>query len=191
MRGDYIVYIFRNPKTDIPFLVGSGSLARSKNFHARHSSILEYIEKNGKPNVEIFASGLSKNESEKIEKALTLNYGKLIDGTGTLLNIKTVNSGLTHSKKTKDLIKEKRKNQKFSKESREKMSESAFNVWREKKAKGFKVSESTKAKMSNNMKGKHAGKIFITNGKITKRVHKDTLLEVGWYRGRTLRVYKE
>jgi hypothetical protein len=93
---NYYVYIFIDPRNNLPFYVGKGNRRRMK-AHFEPNRLAEISPKNSKikkilsegleVTIEIYKTGLSSEEACEIEKELILKYGRVNLGTGILLNL--------------------------------------------------------------------------------------------------------
>lgn len=82
-----IVYFHRNPTTHEIFYVGiSSSNVRPHETRRRSKAWKQYVKDNGFY-VEIYKSGIEYDHAKLIEMELIRRYGRVIDGTGSLLNI--------------------------------------------------------------------------------------------------------
>tara|TARA_R110000796_G_scaffold242194_1_gene364184 strand:+ start:376 stop:720 length:345 start_codon:yes stop_codon:yes gene_type:complete len=95
---DKVVYIHKRKKDGQVFYVGMGSIKRPYSFTNRNSMWKKYVEKNGKPEVQIVKGYLTKEEAYKLETKLIIKYGLRIYGKGYLVNC---NYGEYKSWKTK------------------------------------------------------------------------------------------
>jgi hypothetical protein len=137
-----------------PYYIGKG-----KKYRATSRTRLGIKPPKDKSKIIFLKHSLNEEEAFKHEKYMISVFGRIDLGTGVLRNktnggegasgIIPWNKGIPHSKETKNKIKEKRAQQVFSPETREKMG----NV-----RKGRKHTEDTKNKMSFTMKGKNKGK---------------------------------
>jgi hypothetical protein len=83
-----VVYIHRNPNTLEVFYVGQGSLKRAYRVGvSRGERYFSYVSKFGDPIIEIYKDGLSREESLVVEVELISKFGRIVDGTGTLINL--------------------------------------------------------------------------------------------------------
>lgn len=81
-----IVYRHINPSTLEPFYIGRGKVERAY-FFIRKDPWRSYVKENGWPTVQILATDLTKEEAVELEEFLIEEYGRVIDGSGPLLNI--------------------------------------------------------------------------------------------------------
>ena len=171
---EHFVYIHKNPINNEIFYVGQGTKQGSKNERAysnrsRSKWWNNYVNKYGKPLVEIVVDNISKDEADKLEIELIKLYGRKDMNNGTLVNL--TDGGDGSGKRSEEYCKEhsirmsgenhpmwgKKHNEewvknnslshigyKHSDESKKKMSESR---------KGKKRSEETKKKMSESLSG--------------------------------------
>jgi len=100
--GNKSVYIHRNPKTNEEFYVGCGSDGvRPYDTRNRSKGWVAYVEKHGKPIVEIVKSGLTIKQGARLEVETIKKFGLSKDG-GTLVNLKVHSVGIKNmSKKNK------------------------------------------------------------------------------------------
>lgn len=135
-----VVYLHKNPETEEVFYVGMSTkddLKRPHNFSNRNSDWHDYVEKNGKPLVEILEKGIGIKEAYKLEIELIKKFGRKIYGMGSLVNftkggepvneMRGINNGMfgkKHSKESKRKISLKHIGFKHSDESKYKMSKS-------------------------------------------------------------------
>lgn len=84
----YVVYAHINPKTGKTFYVGKGRNNRPYEYRGRNPKWHEIVKTlNGHYKVEILEKGLSQEEAEELEYQYIKKFGKLVDGTGTLVNL--------------------------------------------------------------------------------------------------------
>jgi len=109
MRGDkndYVVYIHRNPNTEQIFYVGIGDEKRSRHMGSRSPRWKAYVNKYGKPIVEVYKSHLFEHEATYLEAHLIKLFGmRGIHANGMLVNLSTggyhCGKGVTHSYETR------------------------------------------------------------------------------------------
>tara|TARA_R110000744_G_C19114453_1_gene535188 strand:- start:15 stop:623 length:609 start_codon:yes stop_codon:yes gene_type:complete len=186
---DKVVYRHRNSKTLEVFYIGSGleSRARSASGKYRSRFYQDYIKVHGKPITEIVAKDLSREDALELEEFATREYGRTIDGTGPLLNIRFGNAMSEEQKnkivssETKAKMSKAHIGKKFSKETKAKMS--IAQKMRLDRI-GMPLSDETKAKISKNSKRQNKDKICINNGKINKYIHKDDPIPNRWWKGK-------
>ena len=86
-RG-YYVYLHRERASRCPFYVGKGKGRRAYDFEGRqpewHKKVKSLV---AGFDVEIVKNDLSEGEAYDLERELIRKYGKVCDGTGTLLNV--------------------------------------------------------------------------------------------------------
>jgi hypothetical protein len=86
-RG-YYVYLHRNRATLAPFYVGKGKGRRAYDVEGRHPDWHEMVNSLAAGfDTEIVKNELTEEESFQLERALIRKYGKISDGTGTLVNV--------------------------------------------------------------------------------------------------------
>jgi len=155
---DWYVYGHIREDKDQFFYIGIGT---QKNFGRAftkkgRNEIWERITNKTSYKIEILFNELTEEQAKEIEKELIKKYGKIKDG-GTLSNITDGGdgtSGLKHTDKTKSIIKEKRKNQIFSEETKKMWSQNRFgNSF----AKGKEHSNELKEEKSKRQRGKFGG----------------------------------
>lgn len=92
--NDYVVYEHINPKTNVVFYVGYGTLARAYSIYSSSAGRPEEWRKIVTSYgcvVNIVKPNLSKEEAKELEATLIDKYKRIIDG-GTLVNIATFNN---------------------------------------------------------------------------------------------------
>ena len=114
---NYYVYIFIDPRNNLPFYVGKGNRRRMKS-HFEPNRLAEISPKNSKIKkilsegleviIEIYKNGLSSEEACETEKELILKYGRANLGTGILLNLTDGGEGVRSCLVSKETI-DKRK----------------------------------------------------------------------------------
>jgi hypothetical protein len=86
-RG-YYVYLHRDRATQCPFYVGKGKGSRGYDTEARHPDWHKKVKTLPAGfAIEIVKNDLSEEEAYDLERELIRKYGKLSDGTGTLVNV--------------------------------------------------------------------------------------------------------
>lgn len=89
MENNNLIYAHRDNKTLEIYYIGKGSYKRAHATTERRSKAwFEYKKQNGDPIVEILKDGLTNEESLILEIQYIQLYGRRIDGTGNLINIK-------------------------------------------------------------------------------------------------------
>lgn len=85
---NYCIYFHRNPVTLEIFYVGIGSRKRAHRLKERNVHWLRYVEKHGRPIVEIFKENLTKEIACSLEIEYIKLYGRRgYENNGTLVNI--------------------------------------------------------------------------------------------------------
>ena len=115
------VYQHRNPDTGEIFYIGMGNSRRPYQFLNRSERYEQYVKVFKNPIVEILKENISKEEAFHIEERLIRKYGRIVDGSGTLLNIEF---GKSISKEGKAKMSKARLGKPMSKETKEKLSKS-------------------------------------------------------------------
>lgn len=161
-------YVYKHVRLDKnePFYIGIGS---TKNYARAFSksirnNIWEKITNKTEYSVEILYENLTIEEAKSIEVELISKYGKIKTG-GILSNITDGGdgvSGMKHSEETKNIIKEKRKNQIFSDETKNHLSKVRMG---NKCAFGKKHSKEKNELKSKNQRGKFGGTSVNTSYK--------------------------
>lgn len=120
MENNTCVYMHLNPITHEVFYIGEGTKhRRDRDWKIRkNKSWHEIVEVYGKPIIHSVVEGVSKDVALKIETCLIIKYGRLIDSTGSLTNIR-VNEKL--SQETKDKMSKANLGKKLSQETRDKI----------------------------------------------------------------------
>tara|TARA_R110000744_G_scaffold19900_1_gene52286 strand:+ start:101 stop:577 length:477 start_codon:yes stop_codon:yes gene_type:complete len=95
------VYRHKNPKTLEVFYVGFGNASRPYDVYDRNDSWFAYIKEYGDPIVEIIKENISAEEAKKIENALIKRYGRVCNGSGSLVNIQPSSNRVSESTKLK------------------------------------------------------------------------------------------
>jgi hypothetical protein len=72
---------------DTPIYVGTGTHRRAHAMNKRNPTWLDHVALHGKPRVEIPYEDLAPEVAWAAERLLIEQYGRVIDGTGTLLNV--------------------------------------------------------------------------------------------------------
>lgn len=93
----FYVYVYSDPTTGVPFYVGKGSGRRARKHlfetwdnttnKSRLSKVLSIRANGSEPQIDIVAKDLTEFEALSIEASLIHQYGKIIDGSGTLTNV--------------------------------------------------------------------------------------------------------
>lgn len=87
---NYYAYIFRDPRTHLPFYVGKGSGQRAYRLSSRLQSVLQQIkeiEDSGFKHLVEIIEAPSEREAFWSEKNLIATIGRINSGTGPLLNL--------------------------------------------------------------------------------------------------------
>tara|TARA_R110002050_G_C8807549_1_gene503363 strand:+ start:205 stop:765 length:561 start_codon:yes stop_codon:yes gene_type:complete len=94
MENKSLVYAHKDPKTLEIYYIGKGTLERaySTTYSRRSKMWFKLREENGNPIVEILKDNLTSDEALELEKEYIQLYGRLINGSGSLINIKLGNS---------------------------------------------------------------------------------------------------
>lgn len=152
--NNYYTYAYLR-EDGTPYYIGKG-----KKYRATSRTRLGIKPPKDKSKIIFLKHNLNEEEAFKHEKYMIAVFGRKDLGTGILRNktnggegasgIIPWNRGIPHSKKTRNKIKEKRAQQVFSPETKERMGNMR---------KGKKHTEDTKNKISSIMKGKNKGKI--------------------------------
>jgi hypothetical protein len=107
-HNDYVVYLHKNPQTEVVFYVGMGNKKRPFCFRRRGLVWHNYVNKYGKPLVEIYKSNLSITEAIYLEGHLIKTFGRRRhEKYGVLINHKLCDvgiSGLRHTDETRAKI---------------------------------------------------------------------------------------
>ena len=172
-KGFYVYSLtYQNGK---PFYIGKGQNGRyKKHFKNGKTELKKFIRtklKKQSLRVVIIRDNLTEEKAFKLEIKLIKKYGTRGDHTGVLYNLTKGGGGLSTVIYTKE-IRNKMSNacktnywegKKFSKEHREKLSEShkCLRPWQ----KGRKHTEESKDKMSKSLKGKNKGSNHPMYGK--------------------------
>lgn len=85
-KKDKVVYIHKRKEDGQIFYVGMGTIKRPYSFTNRNKMWNKYVEKYGKPDVEIVRGYLTKDEALILERKLIAKYGLRIYGKGYLVN---------------------------------------------------------------------------------------------------------
>ena len=88
VRTDFYVYTHSCRDTGVVFYVGKGTGKRAHDFNMRSQAWREYV--NELPNcydVNIIAKGQTEHEAYSLENDLISQYGKQIEGRGSLVNV--------------------------------------------------------------------------------------------------------
>ena len=85
-KRDKVVYIHKRKEDGQIFYVGMGNIKRPYSFTNRNKMWNKYVEKYGKPDVEIVKGYLTKDEALTLERKLIAKYGLKIYGKGYLVN---------------------------------------------------------------------------------------------------------
>jgi hypothetical protein len=152
----YTLYFHLNPITKVVFYVGIGSgKYRPNNSDGRNPIWKRYVEKYGKPIIEIIHKNLTKEEACRLEVEYIKHYGrKNVDPKGTLVNIseggESGSKGYKLNPKQIEKRKELHKGKKRSPETKQKQREAKL---------GTKQTIETRLKRSEARKGKTYPKI--------------------------------
>lgn len=155
---EHFVYIHKNSITFEVFYVGQGSLnsrgkmERAFSNRSRSQWWNSYVNKYGKPIVEIIKDGLTKEEADQLEIEMIKSYGRKDINEGSLVNLTDGGNG---NGKRSEL---------YSKEHSKRMSGENHPMWGRKHSEewinnnslshmGYKHSEESKKKMSESRKG--------------------------------------
>lgn len=156
-------YVYKHVRLDKnePFYIGIGSTKNYARAFSRsiRNGIWEKITNKTEYSVEILYENLTIEEAKSIEVELISKYGKIKTG-GILSNITDGGdgiSGMKHSEETKRIIREKRKNQIFSDETKNHLSKVRMC---NKCALGKKHSKEKNELKSKNQRGKFGGTII-------------------------------
>lgn len=103
-RSDFILYFHRNINTDEIFYVGIGKEERAYAMNARNYMWKRYVEKHGKPKVEIYKTSLSMIEAIYLENYFISKIGRRIEKTGNLVNLSKGGEGVMPFRKEEDVI---------------------------------------------------------------------------------------
>jgi len=164
-------YVYKHIREDKnePFYIGIGFVENYKRAYDSkgRSEFWNRISNKVLWHSEIIFDNLSEKEAKDKEIELIKFYGKIKNG-GILCNITDGGDGtygMRHTEETKLVIKEKRKNQIFTEETRKKLRNCQFG---NRKALGSKHSEDIKKLKSINQRGKFGGEIIRedTNGNV-------------------------
>lgn len=164
MNNNWYVYKHIREDKNEPFYIGIGSTNNFQRAYkkSKRNDIWQNIVNKTEYSVKIIYEGLTEEEAKKIEIELISKYGKIKEG-GILSNITNGGdgtSGLKHSEETKRIIKEKRKNQVFSDETKSNLSKVRLG---NKYAMGCKHSKEKNVFKSRNQRGKFGGIIVRTD----------------------------
>ncbi len=84
---DYYVYLHKDPTTGVPFYVGKGRGKRAYDTERRHPTWYAKVESlHGHYDVEMVEQGLLEIDAFLSEAELIQKYGKISEGTGSLVN---------------------------------------------------------------------------------------------------------
>lgn len=154
----YYVYEYVDPRNNQPFYIGKGkgnrfnhhikNLNDNYNLH-KTNKIKKILSENLKPIINIISSGLTETEAFEMENSLIMEFGRVDNKTGCLVNLTNGGEGQSgwipsyeYRKKmseSKSGVKNGMFGRKHSKESKNKIKERAI---------GRKASEETKKKFS-------------------------------------------
>jgi len=88
MSEDFYIYAHIDPNTGETFYIGKGRKNRAYEYRGRNPQWHEKVKSlNDRYEVKILERNLSLENSEELEFQYIKKYGKIIDGTGTLVNI--------------------------------------------------------------------------------------------------------
>jgi len=152
----YTLYFHLNPITKVVFYVGIGSgKYRPNNTDGRNPIWKRYVEKHGKPIIEIIHKNLTKEEACRLEVEYIKHYGrKHVDPKGILVNIseggESGSKGYRLNPEQLEKRKELHKGKKRSSETKQKQREAKL---------GTKQTPETRLKRSEARKGKKYPKI--------------------------------
>lgn len=154
---NYVVYLHRNPITNIVFYVGVGNSVRPYNFRSRSPRWKNYVNKYGIPIVEIYKTNLLPHEAFQIEIYLINLLGRRgKEGYGQLLNHSIGGDcgsrGMVTSSETKLKQSLAKKGRKLSPEHLANLNK--FKPGKEHRLYGTKVSDETRLKQSLAKRGK-------------------------------------
>lgn len=186
-NNDYVVYLHRNPTTKDIFYVGIGTIKRAYHFWSRSARWKSYVNKYGKPEVEIYKNSLMQYEAAYLEVFLIGHLGrKGIDVNGRLVNLSIGgdigSKGMVISEESKRKMSIAKKGKKISEQHKINIgnanTKEKNNWW------GKTPSEETRLKMSLAKKGKpsaHAkkviniktGEIFPSGAYVARLINKD------------------
>ena len=95
-KQNYVVYIHRNKITGNVFYVGMGNGKRPYDFHGRGKIWKNYVNKYGKPTVEVYRGNLDITEATYLEHTLIKTFGrKRYEDYGVLINQKFGDKGMS------------------------------------------------------------------------------------------------
>jgi len=154
---NYVVYLHRNPITNIVFYVGIGNSDRPYNFRSRSPRWKNYVNKYGNPIIEIYKTNLLPHEAFQIEIYLINLLGRRGEEEyGQLLNHSIGGDCGSRGMKTSIETRKKqslaKKGKQFSQEHLQKKHK--FKPGKDHIRYGIKTSDETKLKQSLAKKGK-------------------------------------
>jgi hypothetical protein len=211
---NYYVYMYIDPRDNLPFYVGKGKDNRLKKHlsetfenteNRRKYAYIQGLRNKGiEPIIKKIKENLSQEDAYEFEEDLIRHYGrKDLDTNGILTNICIDNrppviTGEKHHQFGKAIITY------HTEETKKKISDA--HKGRPSMKKGTTCSEETKERMSNAQKGRiiseeakeklreykqeknsQFGSIWITDGTTNKKIKKDIDIPTGWYKGRTFK----
>jgi|694.fasta_scaffold05410_35 hypothetical protein len=188
MENIYYVYIYRDPKNNIPFYVGKGKNNRifdllkeskSNNIefnYLKHKKVREILSKDLEPLIEYHSRNLSEIQAYKLEEKLIKKYGRICTNNGCLTNLTSGGEGIKNI--TEDARKKMshNKGKKFSDETKKKMSENnimnikkVFEIWVEKYGldEAIKKENERRKKIGTYVSNRYKNKKLLT-GKVYK-----------------------
>lgn len=152
----YVVYQHRRKDTGQIFYIGQGTLKRAYESvnNRRNNNWKQIVQEAGGFDVDILVSGLTKDESLKIESDYISKYGTIKHGTGILVNerlngTRGMPSGYVHSEEKRQEISEKTKKAMQNPEVYSRHMDSHNKYW-ENAENRFKASKAMKGVMSGN-----------------------------------------
>lgn len=149
----FVIYKHIRLDTNEVFYIGMGNTERPYIKQNRNTHWKRIVKKHGY-RVEIIMDNLCREQAYQIEIMLISQYGRKDQGMGTLVNLGdggeggNNRKGKKHTTETIAKIKEARKGQVFTKETRDKMKTNNSHCWV-----GKTHSDETKKKMSKSMTG--------------------------------------
>lgn len=190
----YIYYVYqylriKNSSTaqaGTPYYIGKGKDNRA---YSKHGNTPVPTNKDL---IQFIAHNLSESEAHQLEIKLIAQYGRKNNGTGILLNRTDGgegNSGLIHTRETKEKLSIANKGKQLTKETRDKMTATRLGM-KHTEASKIKMcevqqnrSDETKAKMSAAKKGKIGTMTGKTHSAETKAKQRDASLQY-WHKKR-------
>jgi len=104
-RTDFVLYLHRHGDSGDIFYVGIGAVRRAYEMRGRNYLWERYVNKHGKPRVEIYKTNLNYIEAQYLEQSFIKALGRRINKSGILTNLTIGGEGFSLMKKSESEIK--------------------------------------------------------------------------------------